>query len=53
MIKGQLEEIEKEKSNISKKIDDLTDSLSKTKIVTNFFQDTNNSKVNKDTENKD
>lgn len=51
-IKGQLEEIEKEKSNISQKIDDLTDSLSKTSVVTNFFQDTDNSNLNKESKNK-
>ena len=52
LIKGQLEEIEREKSNISQKIDDLTDSLSKTKVVTSFFQDTNDSNLNKESKNK-
>ena len=37
LIKEQLNEIENEKSQISQKIEDLTDSLSKTKIISNVF----------------
>ena len=38
LIKDQLEEIDREKRNITKKIDDLNSSLSKTKVVTNIFE---------------
>ena len=37
LIKEQLNEIENEKSQIYQKIEDLTDSLSKTKIISNVF----------------
>ncbi len=37
LIKDQLEEIDKEKRNITKKIDDLTSSLTKTTVVTKIF----------------
>ena len=37
LIKDQLEEIDKEKTNITKKIDDLTSSLTKTTVVTKIF----------------
>ena len=50
VIKGQLNEIESEKSNISRKIDDLTDTLSKTKVVTKIFEDQNEFNNNKNSE---
>ena len=43
LIKDQLEEIDKEKKNITKKIDELTSSLTKTTVVTNIFE--NNKKI--------
>ncbi|MDB0038853.1 hypothetical protein N9E64_01295, partial [Candidatus Pelagibacter sp.] len=52
LIKDQLEEIEKEKSSISRKIDDLTDSLSKTKIVTNVFDNKNHFNKENSSDNK-
>ena len=51
LIKEQLNEIENEKSQISRKIEDLTDSLSKTKIITNVF-DKNDHSSDTDTSNK-
>ena len=46
-MKDKLNDIEKEKSNISKKIEDLTDSLSQTKVLTKVFEDKNNLKTEK------
>ena len=52
LIKNQLEGIEREKSDISKKIDDLSVSLNKTQVVTNIFDDPNNLDIEKKSKNK-
>ncbi|MBD1133802.1 hypothetical protein IDH19_00690 [Pelagibacterales bacterium SAG-MED48] len=52
LIKEQLNEIENEKGQISQKIDDLTSSLSKTKVITNIFKDTNVTETENDHKNK-
>ena len=54
LIKEQLNEIENEKSQISQKIEDLTDSLSKTKIIANVFdqKDVNSNRNTSNNSNK-
>ena len=47
LIKEQLNEIENEKSQISQKIEDLTNSLSKTKIISNIFNNKDEARYKK------